>query len=89
MKIYTANDIALECGVKEQAIVSFIKYRMESNLDIPNPIPYSKKKYSYTREDATTIANLFKTKERGEMSEYNYKHNYGAAFRNKYKKAAK
>ena len=89
MKYYTAKDIAVECGVREQTIVSFIKYRMESNLEVPDPIPYQKPKYTYTREDATVIATLFKTKKRGEMSDYNYRHNYGKAFREKYKKDSK
>lgn len=89
MKIYTAEDIARECAVREQTIVTFIKYRMENNLEIPNPIPYAEKKYSYTRDDAIKIATLFKTKKRGEMSKYNYEHNYGVKFRNKYKRDIK
>ena len=86
---YTTKDIAMECGVKEQTIVSFIKYRMESGLEVPDPIPYSTPKYTYTKDNAIKIATLFKTKKRGEMSDYNYKHNYGKAFREKYKKDSK
>ena len=40
MKYYTTKDIAAECGVREQTIVSFIKYRMEANLEVPDPVPY-------------------------------------------------
>ena len=86
MEKYTAKDIGRECGVGEGAIIAFLKYRIEYGLEVPSPIPYEKSKYTFTKEDARTIANLFKTRKKGEMAEYNYNHNYGKAFREKYKR---
>lgn len=85
MEKYTAEDISKECGVSGGAIIAFLKYRIEYGLEVPSPIPYEKSKYTFTKEDAQTIATLFKTRKKGEMSEYNYRHNYGKSFREKYK----
>lgn len=89
MEKYTAEDIGRECGVSAGAIIAFLKYRIEYGLDVPSPLPYEKAKYTFTKEDAMTIANLFKTRKKGEMAEYNYNHNYGKAFREKYKRSNK
>lgn len=88
MKVnFTAKDIAKKCNVREESIITFIKFCKETNYaEIPDPIPYERSKYTYTREDAATIIDLFVNKPRGVMAEYNYKHNWGAKYRDKYKK---
>lgn len=89
MKTYTTKDIALECNVTEASIIAFLKYRRESNLPIPSTIAYSKPKYNYTKKDANLIIKLFKSKKRGEMAKYNYKYNWGSAYREKHQKHSK
>lgn len=85
--IMTAKQIAERCNVREGTIISFIKFCKETGYaEIPNPIPYEKSKYTYNREDAATIIRLFVDKPRGVMADYNYKHNWGATYRSKYKK---
>lgn len=84
--MWKLEDIAKECGVKKDAILAFIKYRIEYNMPVPQPEPYQKSKYVYSEESAKDIINLFKNKKYGEMSDYNYKHRYGKAFREKYKR---
>lgn len=88
MKVnFTAKAIANKCDVKEGTIIAFIKFCKETNYTkIPDPIPYEKSKYTYTKEDAAKIIELFVNKPRGVMAEYNYKHNWGAKYRDKYKK---
>lgn len=89
MKTYTSKYISEQCGVSEASIIAFLKYRRESNLPIPNTIAYSKPKYSYTKKDANLIIKLFKSKKRGEMAKYNYKYNWGSAYREKHQKHSK
>ena len=84
MKVYNLKDIAKECGVKEGSILSYIKYCIETKKDIPSPIPYQRSYYVYDEKSAKKIAEMFKNKKRGEMAEYNYKHNWGRKYRSKY-----
>ena len=79
--MYKLEDIAKECEVQKDAILAFIKYRIEYNMPVP--------KYVYSDESAKEIIELFKNKKYGEMSEYNYNHRYGKAFREKYKREKK
>lgn len=62
MNKYSLKDIAAECGVGEGAILAYIKYRIESGLEVPNPIPYQRSYYVYDEEGAKTIIELFKNK---------------------------
>ena len=87
--MYTLEDIAKQCNVKKDAILEFIKYRIESGMEVPQPEPYQKSKYVYNKENADKIVDLFKNKKYGEMSDYHYKHRYGKAFREKYKRDKK
>lgn len=89
MNKYSLKDIAAECGVGEGAILAYIKYRIESGLEVPNPIPYQRSYYVYDEEGAKTIIELFKNKKRGEMAEYNYKHNWGKDYRAKHPRTSK
>lgn len=86
MKTYNLKDMAKECGVGEGTILAFIKYRIEYNLPVPNPIPYQKNYYVYEEKDAKEIMELFRNKKHGEMAEYNYKHNWGKSYREKNKR---
>ena len=88
-KIYDVNYIAEQCGVKRGSIVSYVKYCAEEGINIPKPIPYQSSKYVYTKQDADTIAEMFKNKKRGEMAEYNYKHCWGKKIRDKYPRNSK
>ena len=87
--MYKLEDIAKECGVQKDAILAFIKYRIEYNMPVPQPEPYQSSKYVYSDESAKEIIELFKNKKYGEMSEYNYNHRYGKAFREKHKREKK
>lgn len=89
MKTYKLKDIANICNVGEGAILNFIKYCVETGKDIPNPIPYQRSYYTYDAEAANKIVEMFKNKKRGEMAEYNYKHNWGSKYRDKYKRKDK
>ncbi|MGM9543563.1 MAG: hypothetical protein ACI3T9_01135 [Romboutsia timonensis] len=84
MKTCNLKDIAMKCGVGEGAILNFIKYCIETGKEIPGPIPYQRSYYTYDEESANKIAEMFKNKKRGEMAEYNYKHNWGKKYRSKY-----
>lgn len=86
MEKFTIKDIAERCGVKPCAVLSFIKYCLEVGKEIPSPIPYQRQYYVYTSDDANTIIDMFKNKKRGEMAEYNYKHNWGKGYQAKYPK---
>ena len=81
---YDVNYIATQCGVKRGSIVSYVKYRAEAGIEIPQPIPYQSSKYVYTEDDANKIIEMFRNKKRGEMAEYNYKHCWGKKIREKY-----
>lgn len=81
---YDINYIADKCNVKKGSIISYIKYCFEYGISIPEPIPYQSTKYTYTKENADKIAEMFKNKKRGEMAEYNYKHSWGKKIREKY-----
>ena len=83
-KKFTLKDIAEMCNVGEGAILAFIKYRIETGQSVPNPIPYQRSYYVYNENNAKMIADMFKNKKRGEMAEYNYKHNWGSKFRSKH-----
>lgn len=83
---YDLEYIAKQCNVKSGAIRAYIKYCVEYGIEIPSPIPYSKTIYTYTKENADKIAQMFKNKKRGEMAQYNYDHNWGAGYRNRHKK---
>ena len=86
MKTYGLEDIGKMCGVKGGSISNFIKYCIEVGRDVPNPIPYQKNYYTYDEESALKIAEMFKNKKRGEMADFNYRHNWGSKFRDKYKR---
>ena len=46
--MYKLEDIAKECGVQKDAILAFIKYRIEYNMPVPQPEPYQSSKYVYS-----------------------------------------
>ena len=58
--MYKLEDIAKECGVQKDAILAFIKYRIEYNMPVPQPEPYQSSKYVYSDESAKEIIELFK-----------------------------
>ena len=60
--MYKLEDIAKECGVQKDAILAFIKYRIEYNMPVPQPEPYQSSKYVYSDESAKEIIELFKNK---------------------------
>ena len=64
--MYKLEDIAKECGVQKDAILAFIKYRIEYNMPVPQPEPYQSSKYVYSDESAKEIIefakNLIKSK---------------------------
>lgn len=87
---YTAKTIADECKVNEESIIKFIRFCKKTKFaELPDPIPYERSKYTYTKEDAEIIKNLFINKPRGAMAEFNYIHNWGSKYRQKYKKYKK
>lgn len=84
MMKYDLQEIAHECGVAKGTILAFIKYHIEKGTEMPTPIPYQRSYYVYDEEGANKIIEMFKNKKRGEMADYNYRHNYGKSFREKY-----
>lgn len=85
-KLFTAKDIAVDCDVTENTIIHFIKFcNTTGYIELPDPVPYAKSKYTYTELDSIYIIKMFKNKKRGAMAEYNLKHKWGAKVRKKYK----